>query len=65
MTTDTCVIKEGDYAILKTEKAARLVQLNKGVVYVDKRRFTCQDIIGQPWGQVNTEMSINFRKLHK
>ena len=59
MTADSSLIKESDFAILKTEKAARLVQLNKGVVYVDKRKFNCQDIIGQPWDQVNSEKLIS------
>ncbi|XP_003743880.1 tRNA (adenine(58)-N(1))-methyltransferase non-catalytic subunit TRM6 [Galendromus occidentalis] len=50
--TAESLIKENDFAILKTGKAARLVQLNKGAVYVEKRKFNCQDIIGHPWGQV-------------
>ncbi|OQR70610.1 tRNA (adenine(58)-N(1))-methyltransferase non-catalytic subunit TRM6-like [Tropilaelaps mercedesae] len=47
------LMRDGEFVILKTEKASRLVQLSsKHPVFIDKRKIECEDIIGQPWEQV-------------
>lgn len=52
--TSPSLMRDGEFVILKTEKAARLVQLSaRHPVFVDKRKIECRNIIGHEWEQVS------------